>query len=299
MSTVIEMENVSKVFGKKRAVHSMSFVMERGHAVALLGPNGAGKTTSIAMMLGLTKPTSGRVRLFDGDPKTAAAHERIGVMLQEVSVPPRLSVRETIDMFRGFYPRPLPTDRLLQVSGLTEDQKTMAQKLSGGKMRRLQFTLALAGDPDVLFLDEPTVGMDVASRRAFWDEVRTFLRAGKTLMLTTHDLQEADMLADRIVVMQNGAVIADAPPESIKMQFGGRTVSFVAGSDIDFERLRRLPDVTDVQTVGRQVTVRTQNSDALLKTLILESWDIRDIQVHGGGLEDAFVRLTEEGGEAQ
>lgn len=215
-------------------------------------------------------------------------------MLQDVSVPDRLSVRETIDLFRGFFPRPLSADRLLAASGLEEEARTMANKLSGGKMRWLQFALALAGDPDALFLDEPTVGMDVNSRRHFWDELRAFIAAGKTLLLTTHDLREADMLADRVIVMQNGAVIADAPPERIKMEFGGRQVSFVGGPEVDIKRLRALSGVLEIQTSGRQVTVRTQDSDELLRQLILGEWDIRDIQVGGGGLEDAFLKLTAE-----
>lgn len=291
---VVQMRNVTKTFGQKRAVANLDLGIQQGSAVALLGPNGAGKTTSIAMMLGLTRPTRGQVQLFEGDPADPATHRRIGVMLQDVSVPDRLSVRETIDLFRSFFPRPLPAERLLAASGLGEEARTMANKLSGGKMRRLQFALALAGDPDALFLDEPTVGMDVSSRRHFWDELRAFIAAGKTLLLTTHDLREADMLADRVVVMQNGAVIADAPPERIKMEFGGRQVSFVAGPEVDIGVLRALPGVLEVQTSGRQVTVRTQDSDALLRRLILGEWDIRDIQVGGGGLEDAFLRLTAE-----
>ncbi len=288
------MNAVTKSYGMRKAVNEMDLFIEKGSAVALLGPNGAGKTTSIAMMLGLVRPTSGRVQLFSEDPSKAKVHEKIGVMLQDVSVPDRLTVRETIDLFRGFYPRSLSTQKLLQISGLTEDAQTMASKLSGGKTRRLQFALALAGDPEVLFLDEPTVGMDVASRRTFWEELRSFIAAGKTMLLTTHDLQEADLLADRVVVMQLGRIIADDAPEKIKMQFGGRQVSFVAGDAVLLEELSKLPEVTQLQTVGRKVTLYTQDSDALVKRLILAQWDIRDIQISGGGLEDAFVRLTEQ-----
>ena len=299
LSNVVEMSGVTKSFGTRQAVRHMDLRIETGSAVALLGPNGAGKTTSIAMMLGLLRPTVGRVQLFSQDPAKAKVHERIGVMLQDVSVPDRLTVRETIDLFRGFYPKSLTTQKLLQISGLSDDAKTMASKLSGGKMRRLQFALALAGDPEVLFLDEPTVGMDVASRRTFWEELRSFIAAGKTMLLTTHDLQEADLLADRVVVMQSGQIIADAAPEKIKMQFGGRQVSFVAGEAVNLDQLSILPEVTEVQTVGRKVTLFTQDSDALLRRLILAEWDIRDIQVSGGGLEDAFVRLTQQDAETE
>ncbi len=296
MTVVVEMEGVTKLFGQKRAVKNVSLKIVKGSAAALLGPNGAGKTTSIAMMLGLTHPTRGRVQLFGGDPSSPQQHVRLGVMLQGVSVPDRLSVLETINLFRGFYSHPLSLDRLLVASGLEGDARVMASKLSGGKMRRLQFALALAGDPEVLFLDEPTVGMDVTSRRKFWDELREFIAAGKTLLLTTHDLQEADMVADRVIVMNDGEIVADDAPERIKMEFAGRQISFVVQSDIDPQRFKMLPHVIEVKMAGRQITLRTTDSDTLLRTLILDQWDISDIQVTGGGLEDAFVRLTSEAG---
>ncbi len=297
MDAIVEMIDVAKEFGRKQAVRNVSLAIARGSAVALLGPNGAGKTTSIAMMLGLLRPTRGQVRLLGGDPGSPRQHVRLGVMLQSVSVPDRLTVAETINLFRGFYPAPLPTERLLSAAGLKDDARTMANRLSGGKMRRLQFALAMAGDPQALFLDEPTVGMDVTSRRQFWDELRGFIASGKTLLLTTHDLQEADMVADRVIVMNEGTIVADAPPERIKMEFGGRQLSFAAGPGVDLAQLNRLPDVLSVHTAGRKVTVRTTDSDALLRRLIQGEWDISDIQVTGAGLEDAFVRLTTEMGD--
>lgn len=293
---VVEMIDAAKEFGSKQAVRSVSLAVARGSAVALLGPNGAGKTTSIAMMLGLLRPTHGQVRLFGGDPGSPRQHARMGVMLQSVSVPDRLTVAETVNLFRGFYPAPLPAERLLTAAGLKDDARTLANRLSGGKMRRLQFALALAGDPEALFLDEPTVGMDVTSRRQFWDELRGFVASGKTLLLTTHDLQEADMVADRVIVMNEGKIVADDAPERIKSEFGGRQISFVAGSGVDLVKLDPLPEVLSVQTAGRRVTVRTTDSDALLRRLIHGEWDISDIQVTGAGLEDAFVRLTTEMG---
>lgn len=294
MTNVVEMTNVTKQFGSKVAVRDVSLAIEKGSAIALLGPNGAGKTTSIAMMLGLVRPSRGQVRLFGGDPSYARQHVRMGVMLQGVSVPDRLTVTETIQLFRGFYPHPLPVEHLLNVSGLGADSRSMASTLSGGKMRRLQFALALAGDPEVIFLDEPTVGMDVTSRRQFWDELRQFISAGKTLLLTTHDLQEADMVADRVIVMNSGTIVADDTPQGIKMQFAGRQISFIAGMRCDIDEFHSLPHVLDVKTAGRQITLRTSDSDALLRNLIIQKYDISDIQVTGGGLEDAFVHLTIE-----
>lgn len=292
--TVVELDRVSKHFGRKTAVADVSFTLSAGEAVALLGPNGAGKTTSIQMMLGLLRPSRGAVRLFSDDPTNPRIHARIGVVLQNVSVPERLKVRECVNLFRAFYAHPLSLDALIQMSGLEEDVEAMAHLLSGGKMRRLQFALAMAGDPDVVFMDEPTAGMDVASKRHFWDALRTFVGAGKSLILTTHDLNEADLITDRILVMNHGRIIADAPPEQIKMQFGGRTVQFLANDAQIDAALKTWPEVTDVQVAGRQVSVLTVDSDVTLRRLFQEDWDIRDVQVGGGGLEEAFVRLTRE-----
>jgi ABC-2 type transport system ATP-binding protein len=294
LMAVIEFDQVFKVFGTKEAVQDVTFRLEAGQAVALLGPNGAGKTTSIQMMLGLLKPTRGRVELFSHDPADPASHDRIGVVLQNVSVPERLKVKECLNLFRGFYARPKSLDELLDLGGLAEDADAMAHALSGGKTRRLQFALAMAGNPDVLFMDEPTVGMDVTSKRHFWDALRGFVSAGKTLVLTTHDLQEADLMTDRILVMNHGRIIADAPPEEIKMQFGGRQVKFSSGETGLAENMKGWPGVLDIQVAGRQLAVLTQDSDALLKRLFLDGHDIRDVEVGGGGLEEAFVRLTRE-----
>lgn len=294
MNAVVALEGVTKHFGRRTAVDQVSMEIGQGQAVALLGPNGAGKTTSIAMMLGLLHPTSGRVRLLGGDPSDAKSREKIGVVLQNVSVPDRLRVRECLNLFRGFYARPRAVSELLQMGGLEEDAETMAHLLSGGKTRRLQFALAMAGDPEVLFMDEPTVGMDVGSKRQFWDALRAFVGQGRTMILTTHDLHEADAMTDRVMVMHHGRIIADAPPEAIKTEFGGRQITLVAG-DIGVDKiLRGWPEVMDVQLSGRQVTVLTQDSDATLRRLFRDGHDVKDVLVSGGGLEEAFVRLTRE-----
>ncbi|MCL5116138.1 MAG: ABC transporter ATP-binding protein [Firmicutes bacterium] len=294
MEPVISLNHVSKHFGHRIAVNEVSLDIASGQAVALLGPNGAGKTTSIAMMLGLLHPTTGEIRLLGRTPGHLASREKIGVVLQNVSVPERLKVRECINLVRGFYPNPRSLDDLLNLAGLATDSDMQAHLLSGGKMRRLQFALAMAGNPEVLFLDEPTVGMDVTSRRQFWDALRQYVGEGRTLILTTHDLQEADVMTDRVVVMHHGLVIADAPPERIKMEFGDRQISFVADDARLIHVVRQWAEVADVQTSGRQVTIVTSDSDAVLKRLIHDNWDIRDIRVGGTGLEDAFVRLTRE-----
>lgn len=296
MPAFIEFDQVSKHFGARAAVDHVSFTLHGGEAIALLGPNGAGKTTSIQMMLGLLRPSVGKVKLFGHDPADPQSHERIGVVLQNVSVPERLRVRECLNLFRGFYTTPRSLEELLHLSGLEEDANAMAHLLSGGKTRRLQFALAMTGNPDVLFLDEPTVGMDVGSKRHFWDALRSFVGAGHSLILTTHDLKEADLITDRIMVMNHGKVVADAPPEQIKMQFGGREVRFVTDDTVFIDEIKRWPEVLDVQIAGRQVSVLTADSDATLKAIFVQGRAVRDVEVTGGGLEDAFFRLTQHHG---
>src|SRR3989442_14837116 len=211
-----ELVNTSKRYAEVQAVRDVSFVIEPGEVVAMLGPNGAGKTTSLTVMLGSRKPTSGTVRLLDMDLKDLKARSRIGVMLQESGVPGMLRVAEIVELFRSYYPAPLATAETIRMAGLGEKAKSLVKDLAGGQRQRLYFALAVCGDPDALFLDDPTVGMDVEGRRAVLESIRALSAAGKTIVLTTHYLEEADQLASRIVVIDRGVVIADATPREIK-----------------------------------------------------------------------------------
>src|ERR1700736_4251063 len=212
MPPAAELIDATKKYGEVEALKGVTIRIELGEVVAMLGPNGAGKTTSISLLLGLRKPTSGKALLFGLDPTNLLARSRVGVMLQESGVPQMLKVREIVDLFRSYYPNPLPRDRAIAMAGLEEKTNALVKELSGGQRQRLYFALAVCGNPDVLFLDEPTVGMDVEGRRAFLDGIKTFGASGKTIVLTTHYLEEADELADRIVVIDRGVVIANAPP---------------------------------------------------------------------------------------
>ena len=218
---------------------------------------------------------------------------RIGAMLQDVSVIDGLKVSESINLFRSYYEKPLALQYLLQVSNLESEKDKIASSLSGGQQRRLGFALALAGDPEVIFLDEPTVGMDVTSRQLFWDTVRAMAGRGRTIVLTTHYLDEADSVADRIVVINNGKLIADGTPSEIKAETTGRVISFVAGDSVTTERLLALPGVTDIEWSGRKVKLSSSNTDQLIAALIEKRFEMRDIEIQSGGLEDAFQALVQ------
>lgn len=204
------------------ALDRLNLAIAAGRVTVLLGPNGAGKTTAIRLLLGLITPTHGRARLFGLDPRVPHARTRIGAMLQIAKVPETLRVREHIDAFRAYYPAPLPTEALLDAAGLRGLERRLFGRLSGGEKQRLLFALALAGDPDLLFLDEPTVGMDVETRRAFWERIRSLRSAGRAVLLTTHYLEEADALADRIVVIDGGRIVADGTAADLARLVPGR-----------------------------------------------------------------------------
>src|SRR5436309_7544586 len=196
----------------------------------MLGPNGAGKTTSINLMLGLRNPTSGTARLFGLDPKDLKARSRIGVMLQESGVPGMLRVTEIVDLFRSYYPAPLPAAEAIAMAGLEEKATTLVKDLSGGQHQRLYLALALCGDPEVLFLDEPTVGMDVEGRRRFLQEIGDLGARGRTIVPTTQYPEEADQLAQRVIVIDRGHVIADSPPAKIKSRVAGKRITFTTSA---------------------------------------------------------------------
>ena len=213
---VASLANATKRYGRNEALHNVDLSFRAGEAVALLGPNGAGKTTTVGLLLGTVRPTHGQVRVFDGDPVRGRHRQRVGAMLQISGVPTTLRVKEHVELFRSYYPNPLGQAAVIGAAGLEGLENRLYGKLSGGEKQRLHLALALCGNPDLLFLDEPTVGLDVASRRALWDEIRATSDAGRTVVLTTHNLEEADTLADRIVVLDHGEVIADGTPSEIK-----------------------------------------------------------------------------------
>src|SRR5438067_4375003 len=223
-SAVARFESVNKSYGKVRALADFNFDVRAGELVALLGPNGAGKTTAIRLLLGLAKPNSGRLTVFNGDPGSVETHVRVGAMMQVGRVPETLRVREHVDLFSSYYPNPLPISETLAIAGLEQLKDRKFGLLSGGQKQRVLFALAVCGNPHLLFLDKPTLRLDVEARHLLWDEIRRLLRRGKTVVLTTHYLEEADALADRIVVINKGSVIAEGTPAEIKSLTAGKKI---------------------------------------------------------------------------
>ncbi|MGG3574337.1 ABC transporter ATP-binding protein [Bacillus gobiensis] len=289
---VVELKNVSKTFKKNNAVNNVSFSIEPGKIVSILGPNGAGKTTTISMMLGLLDTSGGTVKLFGQDLKEIKVRERIGAMPQELSVLDGLKVGEVLDLFCSYYPNPLHKNDLIKLVGLENETKKRADKLSGGQKRRLSFALAVAGDPDLLFLDEPTVGMDITSRRKFWETIHSFSLKGKTIVFTTHYLQEADDMADRIILFNNGEIVADGTPAEVKSVLTSQSVSFRSADEQISGYLITLPQVKSVYREGERIFVETDDTDFILETIFTEGFKVNDIQIDQGRLDKAFEQLT-------
>ncbi|MGH8299151.1 MAG: ATP-binding cassette domain-containing protein [Steroidobacteraceae bacterium] len=293
-SPVATLECVVKRYGTTEALRGFDLTLRHGEVVALLGPNGAGKTTAVRLLLGLISPDAGRVRVLGQDPRTASARTRIGAMLQVARVPEALSVREHLDLFRSYYPRPLPATDVIHRAGLEGIENRRFGQLSGGQKQRLLFGLALCGDPDLVFLDEPSVGMDLQSRRQLWAEVRQLAASGKAVLLTTHYLEEADTLASRIVVIDKGRLICEGTPSEIKHSVSGRRIRCVTRLDPDY--LRALPSVISVQRDREGVVICAERPEEVVQRLLTEDHSLHGLEVCAAPLEDAFLALT--GGNA-
>ncbi|MEG7334989.1 ABC transporter ATP-binding protein [Bacillus sp. 0102A] len=299
MNEAVSVSNVIKQFQQKTAVNNISFSIKKGEIAAILGPNGAGKTTVISMILGLLKPSEGDIKLFNRVPDDQQVREKIGVMLQEVSVMPGLKVYEILDLFRSYYPNPLSMKELVSLTALTkEDLKTRAEKLSGGQKRRLSFALSLVGNPELLIFDEPTVGMDTSSRHRFWQTIHGLADQGKTIIFSTHYLQEADDAAQRILFFADGRLVADDSPMQIRSRIQKQSVSFTLHSDESLEKLSRHPIVERVIQKQQRTIIQTSNTDKVLALIFQENIQACDIRIEQGTLDEAFRQLADGNREA-
>jgi ABC-2 type transport system ATP-binding protein len=279
--------------GPVHAVAGVDISIARGETVALLGPNGAGKSTTIDLLLGLVRPDAGSVSILGRTPATAVDAGLVGAMLQTGLLIRDLTVRELVTMFASLYPKPLGVDEAIELAGLERLAGQRTQKLSGGETQRTRFALALVTDPELLVLDEPTVAMDVESRRSFWAAMREFATRGKTVLFATHYLDEADQNADRIVLMASGRVVVDGPPTEIKARVGTRTIR-VTLPDVAEVELAALPGVATATRHGASVALVCADSDAALRALLADYPAARDVEVAGAGLEEAFIELTRD-----
>ena len=291
----VQLTALAKTFkspgGPVPAVRGIDVTVSAGETVALLGPNGAGKSTTLDMILGLLRPDRGTAAVFGRAPDKAVAAGLVGAMLQTGGVIPYLTVRELLTMVASLYPQPMVVDDVIALTRIGDLAERRTNKLSGGQTQRLRFAVGLIANPELLILDEPTVGMDVESRRQFWLTMREFAARGKTIIFATHYLEEADSYADRIVLMAHGRIVADGPATEIKATVGLRTIrATLPGADVP--TLRALPGVTNVETRGEGVILNCSDSDIALRALLAGYAEARDIEVSGAGLEEAFVQLT-------
>ena len=285
-----ELRDVTKRYKDVTAVDGLNLRLESGRVTAVLGPNGAGKTTTVRLLLGLTKPTTGTARLFGDEPTSLAARRRTGVMLQVANVPETLRVREHVHLFCSYYPSPMSVDEALSIAGISALANRKYGDLSGGQRQRVHFALAICGNPDLLFLDEPTVGLDVESRRAFWQEVRKLTARGRAVLLTTHYLEEADALADRVVVINRGVVVADGTPHQIKGFAASRRIRFV--TTLSAAEIQRIAGVGSVRQDGAATELLTNDAERVARDLLIADQGLSGLEITGAGLEEAFLALT-------
>jgi len=288
------LEEVCKNYGEVRALRNVNFTVRTGEVVALLGPNGAGKTTAVKLLLGLMPPNAGKVRVLGGDPTNPENRMRTGAMLQVGRVPETLRVREHIDLFSSYYPKPLPLKKVVVAAGLEKFVDRKFGDLSGGQRQRVLFALAICGDPDLLLLDEPTVGLDVEARRGLWDEIRNLVGRGKTIVLTTHYLEEADALADRIAVINEGTIIAEGTPAEIKKQTSGKRIRCV--TSVGVAGLRQIAGVTEVREDREAVEIHAIEAEPVVRELLARDPRLSGLEITSAGLEEAFLALTQDNG---
>jgi len=289
---VAQLKGVSKNYGEVRALRDVTLDVHAGEVVSVLGPNGAGKTTAVKLLLGLAGANAGVVNVFGGDPRNPKNRLRTGAMLQVARVPETLRVKEHVDLFSSYYPKPLPLVETLEAAGLTEIANRKFGDLSGGQKQRVLFALAICGDPDLIFLDEPTVGLDVEARRVLWEEIRKLVSRGKTVLLTTHYLQEADALADRVVVINKGEIIAQGTPAEIKSRTAGKQIRCV--SSLPVASVCSIPGVLEVRAERDGIVISTTVPDDVLRELFLRDSRLAGIEVISAGLEEAFLALTQD-----
>lgn len=289
-TAAVTFEQVYKRFGNVEALAGLSFSVREGGKIALLGQNGAGKSTAISLMLGLRAPSEGSVMVFGREAGPLRRAGEIGAMLQEAGLPPGIQTKELLSFYRGLYPAPLPFDEIVARARIEEFIAKRVEHLSGGQRRRVLFALAIAGNPRLLFLDEPTSALDAESRRAFWREIDAFAAQDRTVLFTTHHLDEADAHAEHVLVIQRGRLLVEGSPADLKRVAGQRTIRLTATPDVA-ARIRDLLRDTAVTVQDRQVSIAGADAETVVKTLLAAGISLSDLEVGTGTLEDALLQL--------
>lgn len=291
---VLQISNLHKSYHSKAALQGASLQMAPGEVLAILGPNGAGKTTLISAILGLIATDNGEISLFGqlqrGTKRSTALRQRLGVMMQIGTASANLTVREQCDLFSSYYRNSKTVPELLEVAGLTAQANSRFSSLSGGQKQRLLFALALAGKPDLLFLDEPTLGMDVQARHALWQQIRQLKASGVSVVLTTHYLEEAEQLADRIAVLQQGRIIALGSPAELTAQISGKRIYCTTA--LTDQQLRALPAVLQLERQQQHVCLVSQATEQTVLALLQADASVSALEVKAVALEQAFLQLT-------
>jgi ABC-2 type transport system ATP-binding protein len=290
-SCLAELSSVHKRYGRTLALDGLDLQVRPRELLAMLGANGAGKTTAISLMLGLAQPNQGSVLLFGQSPHRIESRRRIGVMMQEVFLAQELRVEEHIDLIASYYPSPMTTAEVLEITQTKSLAKRRYGQLSGGQKRQAQFAMALCGNPDLLFLDEPTVGLDVESRELMWRVLRDLINNGCSIVLTTHYLEEAEALADRVVVLANGHTIACGTVDEIRAHVVRKHVKCY--TSVSVHQVTAWPEVESVTGEQQRLHIVTEDSDAVIRRLMFADSTCRDIEVRRAGLAEAFTELVQ------
>lgn len=291
-TTLAKLDNVSKRYGKLTALDKLSLSVNAGEILALLGPNGAGKTTAVSLLLNLITADAGQVTLFDRSPQELAARQRIGVMLQSAELPETLRVSELIALTQSYYPSKRPLAEVCHMAGIADLLQPPYGKLSGGQQRRVQFALAICAKVEILFLDEPTVGLDIEAREAMWETLRMLVAEGCAIVLTTHYLDEAEALADRVMVIAQGAVVAEGSVEAIRSRVSLRRIRCV--TRLSAATVGQWPGIASVILDGQYLTIQTQDAESVTRQLLNEDTTLDQLEIKRAGLAEAFMELTRE-----
>ena len=290
----VRLEGLTKSYGSLRAVDALTLAIRPGETVALLGPNGAGKTTTVSMLLGLLTPDSGSAMVLGMTPNEAIHSGRIGAMLQEGNLMPGVRIGELLDYVLSLRSSSMTRAELLEMAHLNGLEKRRIDRLSGGQTQRVRFALAIASNPEVLVLDEPTAAMDVEARHDFWASMRSYVSSGRTVLFATHYLEEAEMFASRVVIIASGRIVADGTVAELKRGAGQHTVQFHSANP-DARTVESLAGVSRAEIYREQVTLKTSDADATVRALVASGVAWRDIEVRGASLEDVFLNLVGNG----